>query len=154
MLNNQSTCCYEFNLSNLCQGSVLSKVKVQSDTISLTAYYEPPRNHVTSYLEYLDENDELVDTESDSAIAARAQACIAALLFFGADIEAQDDYGDTPLMRRILEGDFGTAEYLLSRGANLHAKDHAGLKVCEKIESPEAVHWCAQHDSRDSNLQV
>ena len=114
----------------------------QADTTSLTTFYEPPRNRVTSYLEYLDD-----ETDGKSAIAVRTKACIAVLLSFGADIEAQDCNGDTALMRRIIEDDFDIAEYLLSQGANLHAKDFAGYGIFEKAKSSEAIFWCVQHST-------
>ncbi|EON69346.1 serine/threonine protein kinase [Coniosporium apollinis CBS 100218] len=116
-----------------------------ADTTSLTISYDPPRNKIIGYEVYLPDDVAAVDTENESAIAARTKACIDVLLFFGADSEAQDLNGNTPLMRRILENDWGIAEYLLSKGASLHAKDFAGVEVIGKVESPEAVEWCAGH---------
>ncbi|KAH8694340.1 hypothetical protein GQ44DRAFT_634909 [Phaeosphaeriaceae sp. PMI808] len=116
-----------------------------ADTTSLTAFYEPPRNEVTSYEAYLAEGVEAVDTDNEDAVAARVRACIAVLLHFGADIHARDSKGETPLMRRVQEGDFETAEYLLQRGANLYAKDNQGLGIVEKVTSEDALRWCHEH---------
>jgi ankyrin repeat protein len=119
----------------------------QADAISLTAFYDPPRNQVTTYTEYLGDGIEAVDTGGDAAIAARIEACIAVLLFGGADIEARDAKGNTPLVRRVIEGDFDTAEYLISRGADLHAIYCGGREVGEKI-GERGVRWCAEHGVR------
>ncbi|KAF7505090.1 hypothetical protein GJ744_001309 [Endocarpon pusillum] len=89
----------------------------QVDTTSITAFYNPPRNRVTTYAEHVADAVEAVDTESDAAVAARAKACIAVLLFGGADIEARDAKGHTPFRRRVVDGDLGTAESLISQGA-------------------------------------
>ncbi|KAF7504470.1 hypothetical protein GJ744_002207 [Endocarpon pusillum] len=89
----------------------------QVDTTSITAFYDPPRNRVTTYAEHVADAVKAVDTESNAAVAARAKACIAVLLFGGADIEARDAKGYTPFRRRVVDGDLGTAEYLISQGA-------------------------------------
>ncbi|ERF73115.1 hypothetical protein EPUS_09189 [Endocarpon pusillum Z07020] len=89
----------------------------QVDTTSVTAFYDPPRNRVATYAERVADAVEAVDTESDAAVAARAKACIAVLLFGGAEIEARDAKGHTPLRRRVVDRDLGTAEYLISQGA-------------------------------------
>lgn len=116
----------------------------QADTTSLTAFYDPPRNQVTTYADYVGDAIEIVDTDSDAAVALRVKACIAVLLFGGADIEARDGKGNTPLMRRVMEGDLATAEYLLSRGADLSAMHWCGIEVAEQMEE-RGVRWCAEH---------
>ncbi|KAF7502492.1 hypothetical protein GJ744_005669 [Endocarpon pusillum] len=89
----------------------------QVDTTSITAFYDPPSNRVTTYAEHVADAVEVVNTKSDAAVAARAKACITVLLFGGADIEARDAKGHTPFRRRVVNGDLGTAEYLISQGA-------------------------------------
>lgn len=89
----------------------------EADTKSLTAFFDPPRNQVTSYTEHLAEGVEAVDTDSEEAVLEREKACIAVLLHFGADIDARDYKGETAYMQRIREGDVETAEFLLEMGA-------------------------------------
>jgi ankyrin repeat protein len=113
----------------------------EADTTSFAAFIYPPRTEITSYVDFFEDDVKKVDTDSESAISARVKACIAILLHFGADIEAQDSNGDTPLVRRVLEGDFDIAEYLLSRGANLHAKDFAGHELSEKVNNLDSRRW-------------
>jgi ankyrin repeat protein len=117
----------------------------QADTNSVTLCNSPPRNEVTSYTRYVSEDVAAINTDSESAIAERTKACIDILLFMGADIEGQDQNGNTPLMLRILQNDLDIAEYFLTKGANLHAKDFDGQEVSEKVDSPEVVEWCTKH---------
>lgn len=51
------------------------------------------------------------------------------LLEYGADIEARDSDGDTPLRRAINCGKPEAAAFLLSRGAELHSKGSGGLEA-------------------------
>jgi ankyrin repeat protein len=127
---------------NINEETALHQADVKSDTL----VHEPHRNAVTSYTNYLSENVDPMETDSESAILVRTKACIDILLFNGADIEAQDHNGDTPLMLRVLQGDLETAEYLLSRGANLHVKDFDGVEVTDKVDSPKALEWCMKYD--------
>jgi ankyrin repeat protein len=119
----------------------------QADTNSVALYYSPPRNEVISYTKHLSEDVAPIDTDSELAIAERTKACIDILLFNGADIEARDGNGDSPLMSRILENDLDIAEYLLNKGADLHAKDVNGVEVREKVDLPETVEWCMKHST-------
>lgn len=118
-----------------CQDTALH----QADTTSETLLNDPPRNEITTYEEIMAEGVTAVDTENESAINSRTRACIDVLLFFGADIEARDEDGNTPLMRRMLEGDLEIADYLLSKGANMHAKEFAGLDGVAKIDCSETL---------------
>jgi ankyrin repeat protein len=60
--------------------------------------------------------------------ARRGNAEVAeALLACGADIEARDSLGDTPLRRSVNCGKTAVAALLLSRGADLHSKGSKGL---------------------------
>jgi ankyrin repeat protein len=114
----------------------------QADVKSETMVHDLHRNAVTSYKKHLSKDVNPVETDSQFAILARTKACIDILLFNGADIEAQDRNGDTPLMLRVLQGDLETAQYLLDKGANLHAKDFDGMEVSDKVDSPEVLEWC------------
>jgi ankyrin repeat protein len=98
--------------------TALHQVNVKSETM----VQNPHRNAVTSYTEYLSEGVGPMETDSEAGILARTKACIDILLSSGADIEAQDRNGDTPLMLSVLQGDLETAQYLLDKGANLHPK--------------------------------
>ena len=49
------------------------------------------------------------------------------LLDCGADIEARDSLGETPLRRAVNCGKIGVAELLLTRGADLHSRGSKGL---------------------------
>jgi ankyrin repeat protein len=48
------------------------------------------------------------------------------LVLFGADIEAREDFRQTPLMYAAKNGNMGVAKYLLAKGASLEAKDWNG----------------------------
>lgn len=117
----------------------------QADTNSITLIPSAPRTVATSYTEYLSKDTAPLETDSESAILDRTKACIDILLFGGADIEAQNVNGNTSLMLRILQNDLEIADYLLGRGANLHAKDFHGMEVSEKVDSPKTVEWCLRH---------
>ncbi len=57
-----------------------------------------------------------------------------ALLDCGADIEARDKLGETPLHRAVRCGKTEMVAFLLSRGANIHAAGKIGL-------TPGQVAW-------------
>jgi ankyrin repeat protein len=52
--------------------------------------------------------------------------CIALLLAAGADINAGDNYGNTPLTDAVKLGDVKTVEFLLKNGADANARDNNG----------------------------
>ncbi len=60
------------------------------------------------------------------AIDPDGKELIAELLEYGADINAADKDGTTPLMRAAKMGTVEMLDFLLSKGANLHAKDAQG----------------------------
>src|SRR5579871_6529891 len=43
------------------------------------------------------------------------------------DIDSRTDYGETLLMQAIYKGHLKIADYLLSRGANIHFKNKSGF---------------------------
>jgi ankyrin repeat protein len=64
-----------------------------------------------------------------------------ALLNQGADMEASDFYGWTPLMKAAYRDNFEIVKLLVENGANVNAKNYAGhsvLYVAEKLNrNPE-----------------
>ncbi|MEM8993300.1 MAG: ankyrin repeat domain-containing protein [Acidobacteriota bacterium] len=64
-----------------------------------------------------------------------SQATCAALLGAGADLEAPDSYGATPLMVAVGHGADALVGWLLERGADLHAEDeHGDTPLREAVE--------------------
>ena len=62
-------------------------------------------------------------TDSDKV---SAQNCIVLLLAGGLDINAADNYGNTPLTDAVKLGDVNTVEFLLKNGADVNARDKNG----------------------------
>ena len=48
------------------------------------------------------------------------------LLKYGADLEARDDEGKTPLAAAVEENSLEALPFIIKRGANLEARDHNG----------------------------
>ncbi len=66
----------------------------------------------------------------DDQIIRAVEKCdvkeVVASLKAGADVDARDTHGVTPLMKACLSDDYKTAKVLLERGANANAKDMRG----------------------------
>jgi ankyrin repeat protein len=77
----------------------------------------------------------------------------------GADVNAQDKLGYTPLMGASFEGDLQVIHYLVDRGADVKAKDKAGDTVADMANglfeksrpNPEAVALLVKLGSVNSN---
>ncbi len=57
---------------------------------------------------------------------ARLYDCIGLVLAKGADVNAGDNYGNSPLADAVKLGDVKTVEFLLKNGANVDARDNDG----------------------------
>lgn len=59
------------------------------------------------------------------------------LLRAGADIDAQDDFGNTPLIRAMMNfrGDGSLIEFLLQKGAEKNIKNNRGISPLELAET-------------------
>jgi len=112
-----------------------------ADTTTIPLFFEPPRNEVTTYAEFVKEGVEPIDTENSEAIVARVKGCIAVLLYFGADVNVVDAEGETPLLRRIREEDFDVASFLLQKGANLGGDFEGDNDI---LLSDKALAWCKE----------
>lgn len=55
------------------------------------------------------------------------------LLSSGADLNAKDNFGATPVMSAVGRGDFEIAHYLLERGADYRIKNDAGETLASKV---------------------
>ncbi|KAF2201712.1 ankyrin [Delitschia confertaspora ATCC 74209] len=110
-----------------------------ADTTSITALFDPPRNEVTSYSEVVAEGVEPVDIDTEDAAIARVKGCIVVLLQFGADVNAQNQVGETPLFQRVREGDFEIAKFLRDKGGNLGSALGGNM---DTVMSETALDWC------------
>ncbi len=68
---------------------------------------------------------------------------IAALLECGADIEARDSVGDTPLRRAVNCNKVDAAKLLLASGADAHSIGSKGLTPAQAVRSPQMKHLFA-----------
>uniref|UniRef100_A0A0G4FX32 Uncharacterized protein n=1 Tax=Chromera velia CCMP2878 TaxID=1169474 RepID=A0A0G4FX32_9ALVE len=71
---------------------------------------------------------------SSKVLGAWRKEVVAALCIAGADVEARNRDGDTPLISAVRKGNSGIAQVLIDQGADFHATDRAGQTVLE-IES-------------------
>ena len=68
-----------------------------------------------------------VDDANLSKAAAKGDlSAVLSLLDSGADIDASDDWGLTPLISASLNGHVEVVQALLDKGADVHAKDKSG----------------------------
>jgi hypothetical protein len=51
-----------------------------ADTKSIPGFHDSPRSDVTSYVHYLPDNFEPVDTEDTTAVVARVKSCVIVLI--------------------------------------------------------------------------
>jgi truncated hemoglobin YjbI len=73
--------------------------------------------------------------------ARRGNVAVAeALLQHGANIEARDSLGETPLRRAVNCGKIDVAALLLAHGANVHSKDNKGKSVREAARTAAMKH--------------
>ncbi|MEE9912991.1 MAG: ankyrin repeat domain-containing protein [Deltaproteobacteria bacterium] len=82
---------------------------------------------------------------------APAYACMDLLLAGGADINAVDHYGNTPLIDAVKLGDAMTVGFLLKNGANVNCRDNKGktaLHAFFMVSGPIYI----RHINREVNL--
>jgi hypothetical protein len=87
-------------------------------------------------------NDQLV-----SAISRGDFETVQNLLNQNVNINAQNQHGETVLMRAVWEGNRGMVELLLSHEANIHVSDQEGwtaLKYAEELQDPEIINLLKQ----------
>ena len=65
-------------------------------------------------------------------------ACAALLLRQGADVNAKDESGRTPLHEVAVQDAFEVAELLLRQGADVHAKDGFGYTPLHEAAEKDA----------------
>ncbi|KAF9769894.1 hypothetical protein IL306_012611 [Fusarium sp. DS 682] len=120
-----------------------------ANEVTVTEFAEAPRNDIIPWQQFVKEGVEPIDVDNDESVATRVKACITILLHFGADLEARNSEGETPLVTAVGGRDFKTAEYLLEMGADINAKDKEGNVLLLGLESEDIQRWC-----RDKGLGI
>ncbi|KAF4339484.1 serine threonine kinase [Fusarium beomiforme] len=112
-----------------------------ANEVNVTDFAEAPRNDIVPWQKFVKDGVDAVDVDSNESVTARMKACIKILLHFGADLEARNSEGETPLVQAVRMGDYATAEYLLEMGADIKAKDKEGNILLLGFESEEVQEW-------------
>jgi ankyrin repeat protein len=68
-------------------------------------------------------------------VGPEATVVINALLSAGAQIDARDNEGSTPLMQVALLGDFANLAFLIEKGANVHLRNREGESALDIVKS-------------------
>ncbi|EXM21830.1 serine/threonine protein kinase [Fusarium oxysporum f. sp. vasinfectum 25433] len=120
-----------------------------ANEVNGTEFAEAPRNEIIPWQQFVKEEVEAIDLDSDESLTARVKACITILLHFGADLEARNSEGETALVLAVRMGDYSTAKYLLQMGADIESRDDEGNIALLGIESEQVQQWC-----RDKELDI
>ncbi|KAF6519766.1 hypothetical protein HZS61_016183 [Fusarium oxysporum f. sp. conglutinans] len=120
-----------------------------ANEVNGTEFAEAPRNEIIPWQQFVKEEVEAIDVDSDESLTARVKACITILLYFGADLEARNSEGETALVLAVRMGDYSTAKYLLQMGADIESRDDEGNIALLGIESEQVQQWC-----RDKELGI
>ena len=120
-----------------------------ANEVNGTEFAEAPRNEIIPWQQFVKEEVEAIDLDSDESLTARVKACITILLHFGADLEARNSEGETALVLAVRMGDYSTAKYLLQMGADIESRDDEGNIALLGIESEQVQQWC-----RDKELGI
>ncbi|KAH7211127.1 hypothetical protein BKA60DRAFT_462860 [Fusarium oxysporum] len=120
-----------------------------ANEVTGTEFAEAPRNEIIPWQQFVKEEVEAIDVDSDESLTARVKACITILLHFGADLEARNSEGETALVQAVRMGDYSTAKYLLQMGADIESRDDEGNIALLGIESEQVQQWC-----RDKELGI
>ncbi|TVY64556.1 Ankyrin-3 [Fusarium oxysporum f. sp. cubense] len=120
-----------------------------ANEVNGTEFAEAPRNEIIPWQQFVKEEVEAIDVDSDESLTARIKACITILLHFGADLEARNSEGETALVQAVRMGDYSTAKYLLQMGADIESRDDEGNIALLGIESEQVQQWC-----RDKELGI
>ncbi|KAG7422959.1 Ankyrin-1 [Fusarium oxysporum f. sp. raphani] len=120
-----------------------------ANEVNGTEFAEAPRNEIIPWQQFVKEEVEAIDVDSDESLTARVKACITILLHFGADLEARNSEGETALVLAVRMGDYSTAKYLLQMGADIESRDDEGNIALLGIESEQVQQWC-----RDKELGI
>jgi ankyrin repeat protein len=90
----------------------------------------------------------IVDCMTDYDIGEEEKNIFHMLLAFGADINTQDDYGDTPLYEAARQSDCGAVCFLLlQNGADMHRLNNRGrtpYMVAKPSNKPVFDRWLLQ----------
>ena len=86
-------------------------------------------------LVYCSPVDGRVEEDLVALMFARSEGVAAALLAAGADANAQDKQGRTPLMRAVLAGTVEQVRLLISSGARVSARDHKGSTAADAVQA-------------------
>ena len=80
--------------------------------------------------------DERGNTALHAAVHAAALACVAVLLALGADVNAQNRDGDTPLHLAAQMDDKASIKALLEQKPDLHVRNSVGCRSCDLVANP------------------
>jgi ankyrin repeat protein len=99
-------------------------------------------NNIKTYTDSLNEAESQEDLNRELLDAAREgkTSTVKDLLDRGAQVDARDKYGSTPLHRAAIHDHTDIARLLLDRGAEVDARDRDG-------QTP--LHWAARNDHTD-----
>ncbi|ENH70741.1 Putative serine/threonine-protein kinase roco7 [Fusarium oxysporum f. sp. cubense race 1] len=110
-----------------------------ANEVNGTEFAEAPRNEIIPWQQFVKEEVEAIDVDSDESLTARVKACITILLHFGADLEARNSESETALVQAVRMGDYSTAKYLLQMGADIESRDDEGNIALLGIESEQVT---------------
>jgi ankyrin repeat protein len=79
--------------------------------------------------------DGRVEEDVVALMFANSEAVAAALLAAGADVNAQDQQGRTPLMRTVLAGTVAQVRLLIASGADVSARDRLGRTAADSVRT-------------------
>jgi ankyrin repeat protein len=83
--------------------------------------------------------DDSLNTELLNAAEAGNKTKVEALVAKGADLDAKDKYGWTPLHRAVFNGKNDTAALLIAKGADVNARNHDGDTPLHKAVTKETA---------------
>lgn len=97
--------------------------------------------HAAVYKSYIAGSDEARRDRKIIAKRKNAMASISVLVKAGADINAQDKRGDTPMHLALYWDDYETAEILAQHGPNPHIENNKGISAFEKAAGMNDVKY-------------